>query len=407
MIGRRRFLRVGAAGVSGLWADAAFGQTRDDAVAPKTATSKSTAKRKALRPVLPSTPSPPLKPDERVERGLKEILDRHKLPGMVGAVVRGETVAAIGAVGVRKRGSDDRMTIYDRVHLGSDTKAMTATMLGTIVDEGGLSWSTTVRDVFSARAKGLHADFQGVTLWQLLTHRAGLPANTPYWTLKGATPTERRRELLSRVMAQPPLTKPGSTYAYSNLGYIIAGLMGEQVAGEPWEALMRERLFEPLAMTSAGFGPPGKPGQIVEPWGHNHDGEATQGDNPAVIGPAGTVHCTLADWAKFASLHVRGGQGKAKLLEAATFRTLQTPPGGFDYAGGWIVADRPWAGGKALTHSGSNTTWYCTAWLAPARDFATLVATNQGGEDVGKALDEASEGLIRMAVSEIRRGGRG
>ena len=106
----------------------------------------------------------------------------------------------------------------------------------------------------------------------------------------------------------------------------------------------------------------------------------------------------IPDWAKFAALHLRGAQGKARLLKTATFRTLHTPPGGGDYAGGWIVVDRPWAGGRAFTHSGSNTMWHCTVWLAPLRDFGTLVATNQGGDPAAKACNEASEVPIRRAL---------
>jgi CubicO group peptidase (beta-lactamase class C family) len=397
MIGRREFLGAAATGLVGAWTGRAGGQ--ETKAAAKKGAEKTT--RKALRPVMPA-PLPLPKPDERVNRGLAEVRDKHKLPGMVGAVLRGDRLAAIGAVGVRKKGSEEPFRVDNLVHIGSDTKAMTATMLATLVEDGKLSWSSTVRDVFPARAKALHRDFQGVTLWQLLTHRAGLPANAAWWGLKGRTPTEQRRDLLAKAMSPAPRSKPGSTYLYSNVGYALAGLMAEQVADAPWEDLMRERVFEPLGMATAGFGPPGSPGQVDEPWGHSSGGTPRQGDNPPVLGPAGTVHVSLPDWARFAALHLRGAQGKAQLLEASTFRRLHTPPAG-DYAAGWIVVDRPWAGGRALTHSGSNTMWHCTVWLAPARDFGVLVATNQGGDDAASACDEASEGLILTALGMTRR----
>ena len=62
------------------------------------------------------------------------------------------------------------------------------------------------------------------------------------------------------------------------------------------------------------------------------------------LGPAATVHVAIPDWAKFALLHLRGERGEASLLEPATFRVLHTPAAGSEYAGGWIVVDRPWAG---------------------------------------------------------------
>lgn len=354
--------------------------------------------RKALRPALPA-PSAKLKPDDRIVRILKEARTKHRLPGMIGGVVLGKDLAAIGSVGVRKIGSEEPMTVRDVVHLGSDTKAMTATLLATFVDEGHLSWSSTIRDVFSSRAGSFHPDFQKVTLLQLLTHRAGLPANGPWWELKGKTTTEKRYDLLGRMLKNSPQSKPGSTFAYSNVGYAIAGLMAEETAKKSWERLMEERLFDPLEMPTAGFGPPGKRGTLDEPWGHTDKGEPSQGDNPPALGPAGTVHCSLADWAKFIALHIRGTDGKAKLLKASTFKILHTPPGGSEYACGWGVVDRGWAGGKALTHDGSNTMWHCSAWVAPARDFAVLAVTNQGGDGAATGCSEAVNSMVLYALA--------
>jgi CubicO group peptidase (beta-lactamase class C family) len=106
------------------------------------------------------------------------------------------------------------------------------------------------------------------------------------------------------------------------------------------------------------------------------------------------VHCSLPDWAKFVALHVQGEQGKARLLKAETYRYLHAPPKGQDYACGWVSLQRNWAGGQALTHGGSNTMWYAVVWIAPARQFAVLVATNRGGEEGTKACDAASAALI-------------
>ena len=144
-----------------------------------------------------------------------------------------------------------------------------------------------------------------------------------------------------RMMKDAPLSRPGSTFAYSNVGYAIAGLMAEQVTGRSWERLMSDLLFEPLGMASARVRPSGTPGKLDAPWGHDDKDKPSQSDNAPALGPAGTVHATIPDWAKFAALHLRGGQGKARLLKPATFRMLHTPPSGGDYAGGWMVCRPP------------------------------------------------------------------
>jgi len=390
MLGRREFLGVSITG--GIAASEGFATAQDAPV----------AKRKALKPVGPTTPSAKtIEPDARVNRVLEPILDRYKVPGLIGAYVLGQSLKAIGAVGVRKTGTTTPIRVTDRVHLGSCTKAMTATLLGMLVDEGKLSWGSTIREIFPERAKSLHPDFHEVTLIQLLSHRAGLPPNGPWWMLgRGKSTTEQRKVLLSTMLKSAPQSKPGSKYEYSNVGYAIAGLMGEQVTGKSWETLLRSRLFEPLEMESAGFGIPGKLGTIVEPWGHRDVSghlEAVQEDNAPALGPAGTVHASIPDWAKFATLHLQAARGKPRFLKAETFHTLHTPQFGGDYAGGWAVAGRSWAGGTALNHSGSNTTWYATVWIAPARDLALLTATNQGGDIAAKACDDAIGALIQLA----------
>ena len=172
--------------------------------------------------------------------------------------------------------------------------------------------------------------------------------------------------------------------------------MLEKIAGEPWETLMTNRLFKPLGMTSAGFGAPGAPGKVDEPWGHVREGgeiKPVQSDNPPAIAPAGRVHCSLEDMARYLNLHL--GTASTNLLKPETLRRLHTPPDGQDYACGWLSVDRVWAGGRALTHNGSNTMWYMVIWLAPEKHFGVVAATNIAGRNAEKACDDVSAAMIR------------
>jgi CubicO group peptidase (beta-lactamase class C family) len=344
---------------------------------------------------------PPAGADKEVNALLEPIRDKYKMPGLVAALVRGDRVLALGAVGVRKHGSPEPITVHDQIHIGSCTKAMTATLLALLVQEKKLRWDSTLGEVFTEDREKLHPDYRKVTLSQLLTHRASLPANVIWWALGRDEPTTRQRyTLLRTVLARAPKIEPGTEFHYSNVGYAVAGLMAEHVTGRSWEALMRERLFEPLGMKSAGFGPPGTKGKVDQPWGHFPGKEGPrprQADNAPVLGPAGTVHCTLSDWAKFIALHLQKSEGKTRLLTAASLRRLHTPPAeGRPYAFGWLVFERDWAAGKALTHAGSNKMWFAVAWLAPERNFAVLVATNVGGDEAREGCDEAVGALVDL-----------
>src|SRR4029077_10661518 len=90
--------------------------------------------------------------------------------GLAAAVLRGERVIAQGVAGVRKRGTAERITLNDRFHLGSCTKAMTATLVAMLVEEGKLNWTTTFGELYAV--KPMHPAWEKVTLRQVIAHRA-------------------------------------------------------------------------------------------------------------------------------------------------------------------------------------------------------------------------------------------
>jgi len=115
-----------------------------------------------------------------------------------------------------------------------------------------------------------------------------------------------------------------------------------------------------------------------------------------VLSPAGRVHCTIQDWAKFVADQLRGDRGEQALLQPASYQKLHTPPFGGEYALGWLVVERDWAGGTALNHGGDNTMNCANVWVAPRRDFAVLVCVNQSGDIAFRASDEAVGALITL-----------
>lgn len=346
--------------------------------------------------------------DPEVTRVLETVLRKHNMPAMAAAVLTSAGVRWEGVVGFRKRGVDVPASLKDLWHLGSDGKAMTAALAARMVESSQLKWTSTLGEVFPERIEKMNPDYRSVTLTQLLSHRSGLPRNLDLGRFQGADVAALRIRALDEELARKPLTPPGTSHAYSNLGYIIAGAMMERVAGVAWEQLIRERLFKPLKMESAGFGGTGTKGDIDQPWPHASNGKPMPGngplvDNPPVMGPAGRVHSTIQDWAKFAGDQLRGSRGIPGVLNPAAYRVLHSPVQGGDYALGWVVVERGWAGGRALHHVGDNTMNCANIWIAPARDLAFLVCINQGGDAAFSASDEAVGSLIRMAKSGLQQ----
>lgn len=339
-----------------------------------------------------------------LDEKLLEIRERHHLPGLAALIQRPGASTVISAVGVRKLGDPTPVSIDDKWHLGSDTKAMTATLAAMLVEEKKLKWNSTIAEVLP-HWKDVHPAYATVTLEMLLGHRGGLPANASkeIWTkaYNPNNPAKERNEVTHAILKLAPANEPG-IFAYSNAGYMVAGVMIERVTGMTWEAALKKRLFDALEMTDCGFGSPATAGKVTEPWAHRRDDgglkavpPGPEADNRAGIGPAGTVHCSLADWAKFAELHLKGARGeKATLLSPETLSKLHTAPPDGKYALGWGVSERPWAAGKVLTHNGSNTMFYASIWMAPAKNLIFLVATNSGDEAAEKAVNEVLAYLV-------------
>jgi CubicO group peptidase (beta-lactamase class C family) len=345
--------------------------------------------------------------------GIGDVLEttrkKYDLPALAAAVTLAGRTVAVDAVGYRKYGADTRVTPGDRFHIGSCTKAMTGTLIGMLVEEGKVSWDTPLAQALPDLAGTMRPEYRPVTVEMLLSHRGGLPSRS--WPegksfldmhrLPGS-PREQRKAYVELFLKEAPEHKPGEKFLYANAGFAIAGAIAERVTDTPWETLMTGRLFRPLGITTAGFGAMGTAGKIDQPWQHRLDRTkhvpvepGPLSDNPPVIGPGGTVHCSVGDWVKFTAAHAAEGRGNGALLKAETFKRLHTPPFGGDYVGGWGVTERSWGGGRVLTHSGSNTMNFAVTWVAPLKEFAVVIASNQAGGNVEKACDDIAAAMVR------------
>jgi CubicO group peptidase (beta-lactamase class C family) len=339
---------------------------------------------------------------------LEPIRTQADLPALASVSLKDGRVIAKEAVGFRKYGNTTPVTIQDQFHLGSCTKALTAHLCANLIERGSLRRETPLAQALPEMKDVMHPSYWNITLDHLLSHRSGFPAES--W-LKGkdfqetrhfpGTPAQQRDHYLNQILREPPEAALGTKYIYSNRNYVVAGVLAERAAGTPWEELLSLRVFQPLGISSAGYGAMGTPGRVDQPWQHLMKGTTRipigpgpNSDNPPALGPAGTVHMSPEDWARFVSDHLKGLRGEQAHLQPESYHYLHTPLFGGDYMGGWIVTERPWGGGRVFTHSGSNTQNYAVVWMAPFKNFAVLVATNQGGDVAASACDKVAATMI-------------
>ena len=338
-----------------------------------------------------------------LESSIRQLRSETGLTGVAAAVMTDGRLKGVAVSGERRRGMGIAVTVDDRWHAGSIAKSMTATLIAVLEHEGKLSIDAALPALLPEIE--MAGGWRSCTLHDLLTHTAGVPADFPVKVLKVWPDTAEelvaaRRRFIAEILGAEPESPGGEEFSYSNVGYSIVGHIAETIGGAPYEALMAQKVFIPLEMKSAGFGAPkgGKPNE--EPLGHMKllwfrfavDPFDRHADNTPVMAPAGGVHLSIRDLARYGAVHLEGARGTAaSLLPQESWQRLQTPYLE-DYAYGWVrYKRREWAGGPLLWHNGSNTLWYALLMLLPAKNTVLAFATNDG------AIEEAEKAFVGLA----------
>lgn len=355
--------------------------------------------RPALAAILLLTPAPVIGAEVQTLDALAVALNQSSgAPGAgLGWIVEGRP--GIAVAGVRARGTNARVSAQDLWHIGSNTKAMTATLAARLVEAGVIGWDDTIALRLGDLAP--REDYAAVTLEMLLAHRGGVAANIGFFAARGLAGSADSRNLMADrrayardILSKAPETLPGSSFGYSNAGYVIAGAMLEAATGQRWEDLIEAWVFEPLDMETAGFGAPGTAETLSQPRGHgglfpwsrSAVAPGPEADNIPALGPAGTVHLSLRDELRFLRAHLTRPES---FLTSASWDKLQTDVAGQGYALGWALRDD-----GALVHAGSNTFWFNIAFVDRARGLAAVVALNDGS--IGRVRPASERTLAEM-----------
>jgi CubicO group peptidase (beta-lactamase class C family) len=368
-----------------------------------------------------------------LDSDLLPYLLRFDLPAVAAAVVKNGKILAAGAVGTRRLGTDTAVTVNDRFHIGSDTKAMTSLLAGMLVEEGKLRWNTTVGEIYPELVDTLRKGVKDVTLEQLLSHTSGIagdsmehvPLISYSVTDEAANLDGMRYTLVTRLLPLALHAEPGERFEYSNLGYTLAGAMMERVTGKTWEELVVARIFDPLKLTTAGFGPQASLGRVDAPLGHaaGKDGKMQAflagpgGDNPLVIGPAGLAHMSVLDFATWAAWNAAAGRYGPPLAKPETIVKLQTKvvdmppkpdapvgtPSSGGYGLGWGTVALPFAPEPLVFHGGSNNMNLAYIVLQPKQELGLVTMTNISGPKANDALMAITELLYKRFGADQAR----
>jgi CubicO group peptidase (beta-lactamase class C family) len=322
-----------------------------------------------------------------LQRDAITLRETYHLPALELCVINADGIVEAASGGVRKAEGRAGVEESDLFHLGSMTKAMTATMLSTLVQEEKLSWDMTMTQAFPAIASVMDSRYRDVTLEQLLTHTSGLAGYTtdrewatiPPFT---GTPAQQRQAFARMLLTRPPFG-PAGIYRYSNAGYAVAAAIAERVTGKTWEQLMQQRVFGPLKIRAA-YGWPLLSGD-GEPWGHRIKNGVVTPHNPSdhyrvptVLAPAGDVSMSILDYSVFARLHLAGLENiDGSVLSAAEIQRLHQPV--LKYSSGWH--EELIDGVPTSWHRGTCDTFDTFVLLQPSRHIGVVIFTNADGDN--------------------------
>lgn len=333
---------------------------------------------------------------------LEPLLAGTDVPGLATLTIRDGAVVGQGVAGVRDLESRAPAAIDDVWHLGSDGKAITATVIARLVEQGVLSWETPLETLLPELAATMRPEYRQATLLDLLSHRSGLPdiiglSETLAFYDDPRAVMEQRRAYAAVAVTQAPVVAPRTTQSYSNGGYILAAAVAERATGKPIEQLTAELVLQPLGMTTAAFGPT----VAGQPLGHEAGKPLTgpRADNPIVLAPAGELHMSLQDWARFVLDQMEGEAGRGRLLSADAYRLLHTAQDGKVAGLGWgTPAAFGGRQGRFLSHVGSNGYWHAVVVVRLDNRSAILTVVNSGD---GTQAETVNRAVLRALAGEV------
>jgi CubicO group peptidase (beta-lactamase class C family) len=328
-------------------------------------------------------------------------------PGAAVLVVKDGAVVLERGYGVTDLRTKRRIDARTNFRLASVTKQFTAAAVMLLVRDGKIRYEDSLIDAFP----GFPEYGRAITIGHLLNHTSGLPDYEDL--MSPADPTLPMEQVQIRDAGVLELLKkqnsgkfaPGASWAYSNSGYVLLGLVVEKASGRPFAEFLRERIFVPLKMTGTIAYEHGKNDVLYRAFGHSREGvgwrETDQSPTSATLGDGG-LYSSLSDLLRW-----DGALRRHTLLNEPEMRVALTPvrvlaghpiePDGApaDYGFGWFL--NPWNGHARMWHYG-ETSGFRTAIHRFIDDGLTvIVLCNRTDLDASALALKAAEFYLEVS----------
>ncbi|MUV15218.1 serine hydrolase domain-containing protein [Noviluteimonas gilva] len=344
------------------------------------------------------------------QRTVDDTVARYKLPGIAVGVVEDGKVVYATTRGETLAGSGQKLTSKSLFKIASNSKAMTASVLARLVDQGKLRWDDPVTKHLPQFAMFDPWVTKNMQVRDLLVHNSGLPEGGGDLMLWPEPNTFTRGDIIAGLKYIKPAYSFRSGYAYDNLLYVVAGEVAAAAGGAPYETLVQREVFDPLGMTRCKVGAFDRDavGDVAQPHTRGENMQYKPGDNvdgtqvPAITSAAaGGIRCSLDDMLRWMQAWLApDAQAKAWLSDAQRkemwkARTPMPISGrrvkwdhthALAYAYGFRLADVD--GRWTVSHTGTLSGMYSAMVLLPDQRSGFVFMINADADDTRTVLSE-------------------
>ncbi|MEP6906976.1 MAG: serine hydrolase [Pseudoxanthomonas sp.] len=344
----------------------------------------------------------------RLDRIVDETVARYHLPGIAVGVIEDGKITYAGTRGETIAGSGRPVTRDTVFKIASNSKAMTASMLARLVDAGKLRWEDPVTRYLPQFRMYDPWVTREMQVKDLLVHNSGLPQGGGDLMLWPEPNQFTREDIIAGLAHIKPAYSFRSGYAYDNLLYVVAGEVAASAAGIPYEALVRQEIFQPLSLDGCRVGAweSSANDDVAQPHtqrnGHNATTNLDGKQVPALVSAAaGGIRCSLDDMLAWARNWVAPDKQAMAWLSAEQRRQAWTPRTPmpvstrrrewdgtrfYAYGYGWRIADVD--GAFTVSHTGTLSGMYSVMTLLPNSKSGFVVLINGEAEEARTVLNE-------------------
>lgn len=376
----------------------------------------------ALGTLLAGCASPPPRP-EHAPRGdyaytrqyaswlIEREMKKHKVTGLSIALVDNQHVVWTQGFGYADQANGIPATPDTVYRVGSVSKLFTASAAMQLAEQGKLDIDKPLRDYlpeFTTRTRAAHS--RPITPRNLMTHHSGLPSD---WIKGMWTPhPEPFTRVVEEIRGQYAASRPGTVFAYSNLGMTLLGHAVQKVSGEDFATYMERALLQPLGMSHSAFAPQAQGPFAAKAYRNGKEAE----DPPLRDVPAGGLNSSVLDMSRFLEMVFAGGRsGEQQILKPQTLAEMLRPqnadvPLDFDLRVGlgWMLSGPGGIdirnAGPVAQHGGATLMFHSYLIALPEQKLGVVVLANSAsaGAVVGKVAAEALK-LALEAKTGIRQ----